>query len=146
MEQAADPDWVLLELEPAKAARAGLPDRIAAPRAEAEAGIDVERPLAARWGAAFAAAQLAPTPARAGLPRPAESLLAIETALTSLRLRYCCGGLWEGERVKQIVQCWTIRRHVRFFLVVIGLGKLSRVRLVIGFRFQFLLMNLIRET
>ena len=48
---------MLLELEPAKAARAGLPDRIVAPRAEAEAGIDVERPLAARWGAAFAAAR-----------------------------------------------------------------------------------------
>jgi tetratricopeptide (TPR) repeat protein len=57
VEQGADPDWVLLELEPAKAARAGLPDRIVAPRAEAEAGIDVERPLAARWGAAFAAAR-----------------------------------------------------------------------------------------
>jgi tetratricopeptide (TPR) repeat protein len=57
VERGADPDWVLLELEPAKAARAGLPDRIVAPRAEAEAGIDVERPLAARWGAAFAAAR-----------------------------------------------------------------------------------------
>lgn len=57
MEQGADPDWVLLELEPAKAARAGLPDRIVAPRAEAEAGIDVERATAARWGAAFAAAR-----------------------------------------------------------------------------------------
>ncbi len=54
---AADPDWVLLELEPARAARAGLPDRIAAPRAEAEAGIEIERPVAARWGAAFAAAR-----------------------------------------------------------------------------------------
>ncbi|MDX6568704.1 MAG: Tetratricopeptide repeat [Gaiellales bacterium] len=57
MEHGADPDWVLLELEPAKAARAGLPDRIVAPRAEAEAGIEVERPVAARWGAAFAAAR-----------------------------------------------------------------------------------------
>jgi len=57
VEHGADPDWVLLELEPAKAARAGLPDRIVAPRAEAEAGIDVERPVAARWGAAFAAAR-----------------------------------------------------------------------------------------
>ena len=57
MEHGADPDWVLLELEPAKAARAGLPDRIVAPRAEAEAGIDVERAVAARWGAAFAAAR-----------------------------------------------------------------------------------------
>jgi tetratricopeptide (TPR) repeat protein len=57
MEQGADPDWVLLELEPAKAARAGLPDRIVAPRAEAEAGIEVERALAARWGAVFAAAR-----------------------------------------------------------------------------------------
>jgi tetratricopeptide (TPR) repeat protein len=57
VEQGADPDWVLLELEPAKAARAGLPDRIVAPRAEAEAGSEVERPLAARWGAAFAAAR-----------------------------------------------------------------------------------------
>ena len=57
MEHGADPDWVLLELEPAKAARAGLPDRIVAPRAEAEAGIDVERAIAARWGAAFAAAR-----------------------------------------------------------------------------------------
>jgi tetratricopeptide (TPR) repeat protein len=52
-----DTDWVLLELEPAKAARSGLPDRIVAPRAEAEAGIEVERRLAAQWGAAFAAAQ-----------------------------------------------------------------------------------------
>ena len=57
MEHGTDPDWVLLELEPAKAARAGLPDRIVAPRAEAEAGIEVERPVAARWGAAFAAAR-----------------------------------------------------------------------------------------
>jgi tetratricopeptide (TPR) repeat protein len=57
VEQAADPDWVLLELEPAKAARAGLPDRIVAPRAEAESGSEVERPVAARWGAAFAAAR-----------------------------------------------------------------------------------------
>jgi tetratricopeptide (TPR) repeat protein len=57
VEQGADPDWVLLELEPARAARAGLPDRIVAPRAEAEAGIDVERATAARWGAAFAAAR-----------------------------------------------------------------------------------------
>jgi tetratricopeptide (TPR) repeat protein len=57
VENGTDPDWVLLELEPAKAARAGLPDRIVAPRAEAEAGIEVERPVAARWGAAFAAAR-----------------------------------------------------------------------------------------
>ena len=57
VEHGADPDWVLLELEPARAARAGLPDRIVAPRAEAEAGIDVERAVAARWGAAFAAAR-----------------------------------------------------------------------------------------
>jgi tetratricopeptide (TPR) repeat protein len=57
METGSDPDWVLLELEPAKAARAGLPDRIVAPRAEAEAGIEVERALAARWGAVFAAAR-----------------------------------------------------------------------------------------
>jgi tetratricopeptide (TPR) repeat protein len=57
VENGADPDWVILELEPAKAARAGLPDRIVAPRAEAEAGIGVERATAARWGAAFAAAR-----------------------------------------------------------------------------------------
>jgi tetratricopeptide (TPR) repeat protein len=57
MEHGADPDWVLLELEPAKAARSGLPDRIVAPRAEAEAGREVERPVAARWGAVFAAAR-----------------------------------------------------------------------------------------
>jgi tetratricopeptide (TPR) repeat protein len=57
MESGADPDWVILELEPAKAARSGLPDRIVAPRAEAEAGINVERATAARWGAAFAAAR-----------------------------------------------------------------------------------------
>jgi tetratricopeptide (TPR) repeat protein len=57
VEPGADPDWVLLELEPAKAARSGLPDRIVAPRAEAEAGSEVERPVAARWGAAFAAAR-----------------------------------------------------------------------------------------
>jgi tetratricopeptide (TPR) repeat protein len=57
VEQGAAPDWVMLELEPARAARAGLPDRIAAPRAEAEAGIELDRPVAARWGAAFAAAR-----------------------------------------------------------------------------------------
>ena len=50
-------DWVVLELEPAKAARSGLPDRIVAPRAEAETGIEIDRALAARWGAAFAAAR-----------------------------------------------------------------------------------------
>jgi tetratricopeptide (TPR) repeat protein len=57
VETGSDPDWVLLELEPAKAARAGLPDRIVAPRAEAETGIEIDRALAARWGAVFAAAR-----------------------------------------------------------------------------------------
>ena len=57
MQIGPDTDWVMLELEPAKAARSGLPDRIVAPRAEAEAGSEVERRVAARWGAAFAATQ-----------------------------------------------------------------------------------------
>jgi tetratricopeptide (TPR) repeat protein len=74
MENGSDPDWVLLELEPAKAARSGLPDRIAAPRAEAEAGIEVDRALAARWGATFAAARpehrLAPALAALAVAEP----------------------------------------------------------------------------
>ena len=58
-------DWVVVELEPAGAARSGLPARLAVPREVAERGDPIERVRAAEWARAFVAGhadhELAPT-------------------------------------------------------------------------------------
>ena len=58
-------DWVVVELEPAGAARSGLPARLAVPREVAEHGDPIERVRAAEWARAFAVGhtdhELAPT-------------------------------------------------------------------------------------
>ena len=63
-------DWVVVELEPAGAARSGLPARLAVPREVAERGDPIERVRAAEWARAFVAGhadhELAATAARAG--------------------------------------------------------------------------------
>src|SRR6478752_6776906 len=48
-------DWVVVELEPAGAARSGLPARLAVPREVAERGDPIERVRAAEWARAFVA-------------------------------------------------------------------------------------------
>src|SRR5258706_13067483 len=48
-------DWVVVELEPAGAARSGLPARLAVPREVAERGDPIERVRAAEWAGAFVA-------------------------------------------------------------------------------------------
>ena len=48
-------DWVVVELEPAGAARSGLPARLAVPREVAERGDPIERVRVAEWSRAFVA-------------------------------------------------------------------------------------------
>ena len=48
-------DWVVVELEPAGAARSGLPARLAVPREVAERGDPIERVRVAEWARAFVA-------------------------------------------------------------------------------------------
>ena len=48
-------DWVVVELEPAGAARSGLPARLAVPREVAERGDPIERVRVAEWAKAFVA-------------------------------------------------------------------------------------------
>ena len=48
-------DWVVVELEPAGAARSGLPARLAVPREVAERADPIERVRAAEWAKAFVA-------------------------------------------------------------------------------------------
>ena len=48
-------DWVVVELEPAGAARSGLPARLAVPREVAERADPIERVRAAEWSRAFVA-------------------------------------------------------------------------------------------
>ena len=63
-------DWVVVELEPAGAARSGLPARLAVPREVAERADPIERVRAAEWSRAFVAGhadhELAPMLRRAG--------------------------------------------------------------------------------
>jgi hypothetical protein len=54
-------------------------------------------------------------------------------------------GLLEAEQIHQIPNSGTIRRPVRIRPVT-GLGRLSRLRLVIGDTFQFASMNFNTET
>jgi tetratricopeptide (TPR) repeat protein len=58
-------DWVVVELEPAGAARSGLPARLAVPREVAERSDPIERVRAAEWAKIFVAGhadhELAPT-------------------------------------------------------------------------------------
>jgi tetratricopeptide (TPR) repeat protein len=58
-------DWVVVELEPAGAARSGLPPRLAVPREVAERSDPIERVRAAEWAKVFVAGhsdhELAPT-------------------------------------------------------------------------------------
>ena len=46
--------WAIVELEPAAAARAGLPERVAVPREAVDAGEPLVREQVARWSALFA--------------------------------------------------------------------------------------------
>jgi hypothetical protein len=48
-------DWVVVELEPAGAARSGLPARLAVPREVAERSDPIERVRAAEWAKIFVA-------------------------------------------------------------------------------------------
>jgi tetratricopeptide (TPR) repeat protein len=70
----SETDWVVVELEPARAARAGLPSAVAAPRAHAEAGAPLEHATVARWADQFAREHpehaLAPSMAGLALAEP----------------------------------------------------------------------------
>src|SRR3954462_13018500 len=62
-------DWVVVELEPAGAARSGLPARLAVPREVAERGDPIERGRMAEWARAFVAGHARGAPAVGARPR-----------------------------------------------------------------------------